>query len=1043
MPRCISARAIINSVMNDWENPQLFARNRLPARAYFTPHADESTAASLNRGASPRFKLLNGLWKFHYDASPLEAPQGFMDQGYDDGDWDDLQVPSHWQLNGYGRPHYTNVIYPFPLDPPRVPTDNPTGSYRRSFYVPEEWDGMQVILRFDGVDSCFEVWVNGKAVGLSKGSRLPAEFDVTPLVRKGENVLAVRVIQWSDASYVEDQDMWYLSGIFRDVSLIARPKAHIEDVYAVTEFDSGYKNATLNVRVKVSAAADDCTIGLELTDAAGKEVASASHKIAGTVHELSFKLQEPHKWTAEDPYLHKLLVRLSDASGATLEVVPQRIGIRQVEVKGGNILVNGVDVMFKGVNRHEFHPDLGRVIPMESMIEDLLLMKRNNINAVRTSHYPDDPRFYELCDEYGLYLIDECDLETHGFGDTDRWPTPTDDPQWEGALIDRMVRMVERDKNHPSVIMWSLGNESQIGRNHKAMADAARACDPSRLIHYEGDPKVEVSDLVCWMYPSVAACVQIGEGQELTEHWSKLKPGQYAHKPCVLCEYTPAMGNGPGHLKEYWDTFYKYKRLQGAFLWEWCDHGLRAFTPEGEEYYAYGGDYGDEPNDGSACINGLVDPDREAWPSLAEYKKVLEPVQVEAVDLAKGKVRLVSRRDFESLADLRAAWALYEDGALLQTGTLALPVVPARASAEVVVPFEMPKVKPFAELILRISFTLAEDTRWADAGYEVAWSQFEIPVPSSPKPLKRSVPDLEVEDTALELVVAGPSFTMVFDKVRAVIAEWTYEGADLIVAGPRLNLWRAPTDHDVNVARDWRRAGIDVLQHRVESVKHRRIDSGTVEIEADVRVAPPIHSRVVETRYVYTVFGDGRVHISVKGDFFDKWPESLPRIGLQMRMPISTIGVEWYGRGPGQTYPDSKQSGKIAVWTAGIDDMYTPYTLPQENGNRCDARWVAFTDRRGTGLIAVGMPTLEFSAHRFTPEEIAKARHTYDLEPRDELIVNLDYRQNGLGTNCCGEGPLPQYLLKPEPFAFEVRFAPCDADRMSATEEAREVRAQG
>ena len=455
-----AARCQNLGVMNDWENPRLFNRNRLPARAFFTPYADEPTALAMNRAASTRFKLLNGLWKFHFDPTPAESPKDFMKRGFDASEWDDLPVPSCWQMHGYGHPHYTNVMYPFPLDPPYVPTDNPTGSYLRSFAVPAEWDGMQVILRFDGVDSCFEVWVNGQEVGLSKGSRLPAEFDVTSLVHPGENVLAVRVLQWSDASYLEDQDMWYFSGIFRDVSLIARHKAHVADVYVTTEFDPAYCNAGLTLAIKPTKEAMGGSVEVRLLDHMGREAAQAVCAVDSAALSMRLDLDSPRKWSAEDPYLYTLLVALRGADGDIVEVVPQRIGIRQVELKGGNILINGVDVKFKGVNRHEHHPDLGRSVPVESMIEDLVMMKRHNINAIRTSHYPDDPRFYEYCDEYGFYLIDECDLETHGFGDDKNHTTPTDDPEWEAAVVDRMVRMVERDKNHPCVVIWSLGNES-------------------------------------------------------------------------------------------------------------------------------------------------------------------------------------------------------------------------------------------------------------------------------------------------------------------------------------------------------------------------------------------------------------------------------------------------------------------------------------------------------------------------------------------------------------------------------------------------------
>ena len=1040
--RDLPFRAIISIDMNDWENPQLFARNRLPARAFFTPHAEEHTALTLSRGASTRFKLLNGVWKFHYDASPQEAPRDFMEESRDVGDWDDLQVPSSWQMHGYGKPHYTNVIFPFPVDPPRVPTENPTGSYRRSFFIPKDWDGLDVILRFDGVDSMLEVWVNGKAVGLSKGSRLPAEFDVTPFIRMGDNVLAVRVTQWSDASYLEDQDMWWLSGIFRDVALIARPKAHIADVYATTVFDKDYEDARLNVKLTISRAAKGGKIAIKLVDALGKPVATAEAAADKPETTLVLDLDAPHKWSAETPYLYTLLATLADGQGATLEVVPQRIGIRQVEIKGGNILINGVDVMFKGVNRHEHHPDLGRALPLETMIEDLVLMKRHNINAIRTSHYPDAPRFYDLCDEFGLYVIDECDLETHGFENAHDKTNPSDDPEWEAATVDRMVRMVERDKNHPCVVIWSLGNESSFGRNHRAMADKARSLDPTRPIHYEGDYGQEITDMLSFMYASVDAMHQIGEGVELTAHWSKLKPEKYAHKPCILCEYAHAMGNGPGNLKEYWDAFYKYKRLQGAFVWEWVDHGIRKYSETGEDYFGYGGDFDDHPNDRNFVCDGLIFPDRIPSPGLIEYKKVLEPVTVEAVDVAAGKVRLLSRLDFASLDHLNMAWALLENGATIQRGCLPMPHVPARGSAELTVPFSLPAGKPFTELTLSLTFTLAIDTRWAAAGYEVAWTQFAVPVKSVLGwPVSR-LPEapLRAEEGDGSLVLTGPAFEMEFDMLRARIASWTCEGEELITRGPRLNFWRAPTDNDAGLAEKWRGAGIDALQHHVETVSWEQVDEETIKISAKVRIAPPVYSRVIEAEYVYTVRGDGSVKIDVTGEPKCEWPDTLPRIGLQLGVPDNLVSADWYGRGPGESYVDSLQAGKFGVWSADVDGLYTPYIMPQENGNRSDVRWVALTDARGVGLLAVGMPTLNFSAHRYTPEDFAAAKHTHELEPRDEVIVHLDYKHNGLGSASCGPGPLEKYLLKPGPFSFSVRLAPVNVDAMSPAETALALR---
>ncbi|MDH7568428.1 MAG: glycoside hydrolase family 2 TIM barrel-domain containing protein, partial [Armatimonadota bacterium] len=573
--------------MHDWENPRVFARRRLPARASFFPYPDQESALTYQRAASPWFSLLNGRWKFHYADTPAEAPEDFYAEEFDDSDWDDLPVPGMWEMMGYGRPHYTNVQYPFPVDPPRVPTENPTGSYRREFYIPGDWAGRRVVLRFEGVDSAYQVWVNGQEAGYSQGSRLPAEFDITPFVRPGHNTLAVRVWKWSDGSYLEDQDMWWLSGIFRDVYLLSLPQTGVADVCVRTPLSPDYRDALLELRVTVRNAAPvekQVCVEVDLRDAEGGavlETPAVVHAQVAAGEDTCLPVQapvaNPRKWSAEDPALYTALITLKDAQGQVLEVVPIRVGFRAVEMKNGNLLVNGVPVLFKGVNRHEHHPDLGRAVPLETMAEDVRLMKQHNINAVRTSHYPPDPRFLDLCDEYGLYVIDECDLETHGFG-MNKWVgNPTDDPEWEEACVERMVRMVERDKNHPCVVLWSLGNEAGFGRNHYAMAEAARRIDPTRFIHYEGDREQKVSDVISVMYPRLDAVIEMGE---------KLEQG--GEKPYICCEYAHAMGNGPGNLKEYWDVFYRYRGLQGGFVWEWIDHGIRRFTDDGREYFAYG-----------------------------------------------------------------------------------------------------------------------------------------------------------------------------------------------------------------------------------------------------------------------------------------------------------------------------------------------------------------------------------------------------------------------------------------------------------------------
>lgn len=978
--------------MNDWENHELTGRGRLPGRAYFFGYPDEAMALTFDRSVSPWFQSLNGRWKFHFATTVAEAPAHDSDAS----GWAELPVPSSWQMHAYGRPHYTNVQFPFPVDPPRVPTENPTGSYRREFEISRSWDGKRVLLRFEGVDSAFTVWVNGREVGFSKGSRLPAEFDVTDFVTPGRNTLAVRVVQWSDGSYLEDQDMWWLSGIFRDVYLLARPATHLADVRVHAPAAGPIK-----VDTDIAGDATGCSVETRLLDDVGPR----------------------RLWTAETPNLYTLLVTLKDSRGVALEVVPLRVGFRTVEISGDRFMVNGVAIKLKGVNRHEMHPDLGRAVPLEAMIEDILIMKRNNINAIRTSHYPNDPRFYDLCDHYGLYLIDECDLETHGFSEGSRnWDgNPLNEPGWEAACVDRMERMVRRDRNHPCIIMWSLGNESSMGCVHHAMAARTRFLDSSRPIHYEGDRNLEVADVFSQMYthPDKVAIIGKETDAEIRKALGSKGSG-YDAKPFVLCEYAHAMGNGPGGLLEYVETFYHSERLLGGFIWEWCDHGIRRKTDDGREYFAYGGDFGDQPNDYDFVCDGLVFPDRRPSPGLIEYKKVIEPVKVEAVDLATGRFRVINRYDFIGLDHLRVEWRVEDEtGVEIERGEVAPPTVAGRGSAELTIPFTK-------HGLLTLRFLLAGAALWAPRGHEVAWAQFALADAKAPA-MRAPHALIRVNETATRVDVEGEGFALAFDKVRAVIASWTRGGNPVFRAGPKLNFWRATTDNDriaqgeYETDKAWRRAGLHWLQHRTDDVRLERLGGDAVRIVARTRIAPPVNRHGFECEYTYTIVGNGKVNLDVVVVPKGEMPSTLPRVGLQLTLPGSMNRVRWSGRGPGESYCDTKQAQRFGLWNAKVDELYTPYIYPQENGNRTDVSWVEFADAQGFGFRASGLPN--FSAHRFTTEDLDAARHTTDLNPRDFITVSLDYAHQGIGTASCGPGALPQYRLSPREFRFGAQFS--------------------
>ena len=1025
--------------MNDWENPEVVHRNRLKAHVNLLSYSDELSAIEGGRGQSPWFSLLNGLWKFKLVDSPLKTPEGFYREDFKDQDWGSIKVPTNWQLEGYGKPHYTNVIYPFPVDPPRIPTENPTGLYRREFNISEDWGDRETILHFEGVDSAFYLWINGTQVGFSKGSRVPAEFDISEYIKVGINHIAVEVIKWSDGSYLEDQDMWWLSGIFRDVYLYSVPKQYIYDYKVATILDEKYQDASLEVELMLKNftdnAVEDFEVEIKLLDNQQNNVMTDTKSVSVVgKDQLEVNIQKsissPHKWSAEDPYLYTLLIILRDRQKNLLGIERCQIGFRSVEIKNGNLLVNGVPIMIKGVNRHDTHPDLGRAVSLDSMKKDILLMKQYNINAVRTSHYPNDARFYDLCDYYGIYVMDEADIESHGFVSVGNLNQLSDDSVWEEAYVDRGKRMVERDKNHPSVIIWSLGNESGFGCNQKAMAKWIKARD-DRPIHYEHDHQHEVNEFISAMYASIDQVIKLGNDESLELKGIDLELKDYQDKPVILCEYAHAMGNGPGELKEYWDAFYKYDRLQGGFVWDYIDQGLREVDENGREWFAYGGDYGDIPNDANFNINGLVFPDRTPSPGLVEYKKILEPVLVEEENLENQKIRITNRYDFINLDHLLLSWSLTRDGSVIQSGSMEIPEVKPGESTTLRIPYQnLEQPIAGADYLLNVRFSLKNDTSWEEKGYEVAWGQFELPfdVPVKTARLKSSS-DIEYREEDNYLEVMGGNFNIIFDKIYGKITSWKYQGLDLIKQGPVMNFWRAPIDNDQVYIEDWKKAGLNNLQHRIDSFDC--IDKGEkLVISVSSRIAPAVFTHGFECEYTYNIYSSGDLVLEVKGKPVGKLP-NLPRIGLQMTMDKMFDQVSWYGRGPSESYIDSKQANRVGLYEANVDQLDTPYVYPQENGNRTDVSWVSFTDLRGMGIFVSADPVLNFSAHRYTTADLEKTRHLNELNPGDEITINLDYKHQSINSASCGPKCLDKYRLDPEDFNFSLRFRPFTKDLIS------------
>lgn len=1009
----------------DWNNLQVLSRHREPAAATSIPYADAEMAQAGERGMSPFFRLLNGEWRFSYWPAPRAVPAGIARDDYA-GDWDRITVPGNWQRQGYGRPQYTNVAYPYPVDPPFVPDDNPVGVYKKTFALPE-WDGLQVFLHFEGVDSAFTAWLNGQDIGYSQGSHLASEFNLTAALRPGENTLTVQVYQWSDGSYLEDQDQWRLSGIFRDVSLIARPPAHLRDVRLRTMFGTSHADASLEIVAAVrnlGQVQSKTMLSALLLDAEGNEAAlgaigSAALAPGGeTKLTAALAVAAPKLWSAEEPNLYTLLLTLQDAAGRVLTVERFAVGFRDVKIENGQMLLNGTPITLCGVNRHDTHPDLGHTTPRAHMLRDITLMKQHNINCVRTSHYPNDPYWLDLCDEYGLYVIDETDLEAHGFGIGGDWGELSKNPAWREAFVDRAERMVQRDKNHPSVIIWSLGNESGYGPNHHAMIDAIRALDPARPIHYESAYETEDYaglDLVSAMYTHVPEL--IAEGQ-------KDDP-----RPFFLCEYAHAMGNGPGSLKDYWDVIDRYPRLLGGCVWEWADHGIRQWTAEGKEWFAYGGDFGDTPNDGNFCIDGLCSPDRVPHPALLELKKVIAPVTAEAEDLSAGTVRVHNRYDFSTLDHLTASWRLVQEGETVQSGTLVLPPIGPGAEAVLTVPYTLP---PSGDAWLDITFALASDTSWATRGHEVAWAQFALPTEAVPVLLALSeMPPLSVTEEADFLTITGENFHLTFDRSSGALASWEYQDTPLLVSGPALSVWRAPTDNDNQMAAAWRRAGLDRLVSRTSGVSWEQTAPQSVSFTAETVLAAVSHRPAFSVRYSYTVYGSGDVLLETSVTPHGSGLPTLPRLGVEMTLAPGFDRFSWDGLGPQESYPDRQESVRRGIYSGTVAEQFQNYIRPQENGNKSDVRWATLTNSRGLGLLVTAQPLLNVSVHHYTTQDLTVAKHTYDLMPRPETILHLDYAQSGLGSQSCGPGPLPQYLLQPSEVHFAVRLTPFSAEAVS------------
>ena len=1081
-----------------WTTPEITGVNRLPGRATLYPFDSEEAALAGDREASPWWRPLDGQWRFHLVRRPEATPPEFSGVDFDDSDWDHITVPGNWTRQGYDRPIYTNVKMPWDEQPPGVPRqDNPTGLYRTHFDVPASWRGRRVVLHFGSVESCFRVWVNGREVGLGKDSRVPSEFDITPYLEwnnavaasdgeslasgigergetarsdqaasgaaqagfraadrnpandpaPGRAVIAVQVIRWSDGSFIEDQDHWWMAGIHREVYLYSTGHMHLEDVFARGDLDEACRDGELAVQVRLGEQEmwpEGWSLRVRLVDPRGRDVlrkplsadCPGSEQIgnAGRVVRLSAPVKGPRQWSAETPELYTVVVSLVDPSGKLAEATSCRVGFRRIDLGHRELRVNGKVVLFKGVNRHDHDDATGKTVSRERLRQDVEVMKRLNVNAVRTSHYPNDPYFYQLCDEYGLYVVDEANIECHAFQPADRL---AQDPRWTAAFVDRCQHMVERDKNHPSILMWSLGNESGYGVNHDAAAGWIRGFDPSRLVHYEGAIRGHwsadhwatqgrqagygalSSDIICPMYPQVSSLVAFSE-DDFPES-----------RPLIMCEYSHSMGNSNGCLKEYWEAIESRPGLQGGFIWDWVDQGLTRTDERGVEYWAYGGDFGEERHDANFCINGLVWPDRTPHPGAAsEVKYCYQYVSVGA-GRRRREIAVRNKHDFLDLGHLQGHWSLQVDGKVMKKGRLLRLRTAPGASETVRLPFEVPRLSGGQECFLDVWFVARQETRWCEKGYEVAREQ--VPLGAAKVKASRAIgrARAKVAGTAVagvtaaerggELVLEAGDTRARLDMKTGALVGLALGDRELLVRGPRVALWRAPTDNDGikswagqehKPLGRWWKLGLHRLEREPATVTRRRV-AGLPSVTAVTLLRGTdddggMHD-LGEHRQTCVLLPDGALKVDnvlkLAAGVVD-----LPRIGVELVLAPQLEQLEWLGRGPGENYPDRKAGSPVGRYASAVTDLYVPYILPQENGARCDVRWCALHDDQ-VGLVVAGAPHLILSALHHSAEDLTGAFHTHELEARPEVFLHLDLAQRGLGTASCGPDTLPEYRL--------------------------------
>ena len=970
-----------------WEDEELIMIGREEARADFK-----------HSSAFSRTVDLNGDWKFIFLEAPEYSPDSFFRAIFDDSKWDNIKVPSCWQRKGYGHNHYTDVWYLFPINPPFVPSKNPTGIYRRKFNIDSIDPNEKIILRFDGVSSAYDIWVNGKHVGYSKVSRLGSSFDITEYVCPGLNQITVRVYQWSDGSYLECQDMWWLSGIFRDVYLLFVPQDGVNDIKIVSDFDALTDTGSLDLSIAMYKE-QNINISIELLGLNNEPI--IKENILSDKEVFSFFKNElkVNPWSAECPNLYKLNIVVSD-NKKIIDEVTNYVGFRRVSIENGTICINGKAVLFNGVNMHDFSPEGGLTVDKTIIEKDIKLMKCHNINAVRCAHYPKASYFYDLCDKYGLYVIDEADLENHGFEWIEHYKWINEEKSWENAYVDRVERMVKEHKNHPSIIMWSLGNEASTGPNIDAQAKTVRKLDKSRLIHYEGDMNADIGDIYSTMYTRLDGMLRIAQGND-------------AHnKPHILCEYGHSMGVGPGNLEEYQELFEKYDRLQGGFIWEWYDQGLSEKDESGNTVYRYGGDYGDAPNNSNFCLDGLLSPDRKISTGLKNYKQVIRPFKASIFDISTGEISIKNKNTFSDTSDISLIYKIHQGESCIFEGSIPTFDIKAGCESKLIISDIVSAYKYFdnsADCYIDISFVYNKDMPFCEKGYEVSFDQLLIKATLKNDTQiyeeKFESSGCEIFETNTYFEVRGKDYSVKFDKVTGDLLSLESKGQNIFTKGPSLNMMRAAIDNDMYKVDDWyNKYFIQKQQEQSEYFDAHEYES-FIKVSIGNHFSPLSMAFGFKAEYNYYIFPDRKIVMNLDLKGFKKTsfaPEFIPRIGIELRLPSTFTNVKWYGLGPDENYPDMKSHVKYGVYSKSIEDMSTVYIKPQENGHREGTDIIKLNSKEDT-LVINSLKKIGFNVHNYTIEALEKAKHWNELETIDEVILHIDAKHSGLGSNSCGE----------------------------------------